>query len=170
MNVQETIQVRRSVRKYSDRPVEDDKLAAVLEAGRIAPSASNAQDWRFIVVRDAETRAALPAACRNQKFVGEAPVVIVACSTNPTRKMSCGWEAAPVDLAIAVDHMTLVARALELGTCWIGAFEQDKVKAVLGVPEDVSVVTLTPLGYTDAWPEARPRKPIEEVVCYDKWS
>jgi len=170
MSVQEIVRLRRSVREYLPTSVTEDQLDAVLEAGRLAPSASNLQDWKFLVVRELETRKKLSAACHNQEFVGQAPVVIVACGTNPTRKMPCGWEAAPVDLSIAVDHMTLVARELELGTCWIGAFDQQAVKDALGIPEDVSVVTLTPLGHPQSWPQPRPRKRFEEVVCYETWA
>ncbi len=170
MSVQNIIRLRRSVRSYLPTAVTADQLQAVLEAGRLAPSASNRQDWKFLVVREVETRKKLVAACHNQEFIGQAPVVIVACSTNPTRQMSCGWKAAPVDLAIAVDHMTLVARELELGTCWIGAFDQQAVKDVLGIPEEVGVVTLTPLGRPQSWPEPRPRKSFEEVVIHETWS
>jgi nitroreductase len=170
MDVQEAIRLRRSVRSYLPKPVPEKALAAVLDAGRLAPSGNNYQDWRFIVVRDPATRGKLVAACHGQRFIGEAPVVIVACTTRPTLVMMCQWHAAPVDVAIAVDHMTLAARELDLGTCWIGAFDQQAVKDVLGIPAEVSVVAVTPLGYTNAWPEARPRKPVEEVVCYEKWS
>ncbi|MGQ9628877.1 MAG: nitroreductase family protein [bacterium] len=170
MDVREAIRMRRSIRAFQDRPVEEEKLRSVLEAGRLAPSASNRQDWKFIVVRDKATREKLARAANNQKFVGEAPVVIVACGTNPTRVMSGGQHACPVDLSIAVDHMTLQAVEEGLGTCWIGAFNAEAVRKILGIPEEVAVVHILPLGYPAQQPPPRPRKPFEEVVSFERWS
>jgi len=170
MDVFEAIQQRRSVRSWQDKPVEDGKLEQVLEAARLAPSASNRQEWRFVAVRDAELRRALTEAANGQGFVGQAPVVIAACAVEHDHIMSCDHPCYLIDVAIAVDHMTLAARELGLGTCWIGAFKQDKVRDVLGIPETVEVVTLLPLGYPTVWPDAKPRKPMEETVCYDGWS
>lgn len=141
MDVFEAIKNRRSIRGYKDEPVPEEALSQVLEAARLAPSAANRQEYKFIVVKDEATRKALVPACNNQKFVGEAAVVIVGCATNPERKY------ARVDVAIAMDHMTLAAHALGLGTCWIGAFSEEEVKKLLGIPEEVSVVCLLPLGH-----------------------
>ena len=169
MDVMEAIRKRRSVRGYLDREVEDDKLKAVLEAGRLAPSAHNGQEWKFVVVKDKALREKLSEAAKGQKFVAEAPVVIAACAVETEKVMSCGQTAYPIDLAIAVDHMTLKAVEEGLGTCWIGAFYEDRVKPVLGIPEDVRVVVLLPLGYPSVEPGAPDRKPLEEIVCYDGW-
>ena len=170
MNVEEAIRTRRSIRAYQDKPLDDDTLTAVLEAARLAPSACNNQDWKFVVVRDPARRKQMAEACNGQDFVGQAGAVIAACSTNPTRVMSCGVNAGDVDLAIAVDHMTLRACELGLGTCWIGAFDQQKVKDLLGIPRDVTVIAVLPLGYpaTEAGP--RPRKPLDEIICHEKWA
>jgi len=169
MDVFDAIKARRSVRSYLDRDVEEEKLRQVLEAGRLAPSASNRQEWRFVVVRDAQLRQKLVAAAHGQRFVGEAPVVIVACAVQSDHIMPCGHPSHLIDVAIAIDHMTLAARELGLGTCWIGAFDPDEVRRVLGIPGDVEVIELLPLGYPSEWPQARPRKPFEEVVCFDSW-
>jgi nitroreductase len=169
MDVFEAIGQRRSVRSYEDRDVEEEKLQQVLEAGRLAPSASNRQEWKFVVVRDEELRQRLVEAANGQGMVGEAPVVIAACAVQHDHIMACGHPCFLVDVAIAIDHMTLAARALGLGTCWIGAFNQEKVRAVLGIPDSVEVVELLPLGYPKEWPGARPRKPLDEIVCYDTW-
>jgi len=169
MDVMECIRSRRSVRSYEDREVEEEKLQQVLEAGRLAPSANNRQEWKFVVVRDRDLRGRLADAACGQAFVGEAPVVIAACAVETDRTMTCGHPAHVVDLAIALDHMALAARSLGLGTCWIGAFHQDKVKEVLGIPDAVQVIELMPLGYPTSWPDARPRKGTGEVVCYDRW-
>ncbi len=169
MDVSEAIRERRSVRAFTDQPVEEEKLRQVLEAGRLAPSARNMQDWRFVVVRDPQLRAALAEAANGQEFVGQAPVVIAACAVQTAHVMSCGHPAHLIDVAIAIDHMTLAARALGLGTCWIGAFDQARARALLGVPDSGAVVQLLPLGYPAEWPSARPRKGLAEVVSYDGW-
>ena len=170
MNVMDAIKARRSIRSYQDKPVESDKLQQILEAARLAPSASNRQDWKFVVVQDPATRQALVSACHNQKFVGQAPVVIAACSTNPARTMASGQSAAAVDLAIAVDHMTLAAVELGLGTCWIGAFDAPAVAGLLGIPSDAAVVHVLPLGYPADSPAAHRAKNASEVICHESWS
>ena len=169
MNVSETIKARRSIRVFNKTPVEEDKLARILDAGRLAPSARNMQEWKFVVVRDAATREKLVRAARNQFFVGQAPVVIVGCGTIADYVMSCGQLSYPVDVAIALTNMTLQAVEEGLGTCWVCAFEEEKVKSLLGIPEDIRVVALLPLGYPDESPPARPRKDIQQVVCYERF-
>ena len=108
-------------------------------------------------------------ACKNQKFVGEASVVIVGCATNPGYRMGNGVQSYSIDLAIALEHMSLQADALGLGTCWIGAFYQDHVKEILEIPDDVSVVALMPLGFPKALGTKRGRKTLSEIVCYEKY-
>ncbi|HOV83178.1 MAG TPA: nitroreductase family protein [Methanothrix sp.] len=169
MEVMEAIRSRRSIRRYQDRPVEPDRLMRVLEAGRIAPSAKNLQDWKFIVVRDGEKRRRLSEAAMGQPQVAAAPVVIVACATKPENILPCGQHCYPIDLSIALDHMSLAAVAEGLGTCWIGAFYEDRVKEVLGIPAGVRVTSLLTLGYPAESPSARPRKRLEEIVAYDGW-
>jgi len=169
MEVTEAIQKRRSVRKYQARKIENDKLDRILEAGRLAPSAKNLQEWRFVVVRDESRRKRLAEAAKGQTFVGEAPVVIAACATVTDYVMTCGQLTYPIDLAIAVEHMVLAAAAEGLGTCWIGAFYEEEVKKVLNVPPQVRVVALLPLGYPDESPAPRPRKEMEEIVAFETW-
>jgi nitroreductase len=169
MDVREAVRTRRSVRSYADKPVEADKLDRVLEAARLAPSASNRQERRFIVVRDAQTRKKLAKAACDQGFIGTAPVVIAACATESSRVMACGQPAYTVDVTIAVDHMTLQAAEEGLGTCWIGAFHEDEVKQVLEIPDTARVVSLLPLGYPLQVPGPTPRKPKEALVAFDRW-
>lgn len=170
MDTMEAIRTRRSNRAYQDRPVEEEKLLQVLEAARLAPSAGNRQEWKFVVVRDPELRAALAEAARGQEFVAQAPVVIAACAVEHDHVMSCGHPSFLVDVSIAIDHMTLAACALGLGTCWISAFDQDAVRKVLGIPHSVQVIELLPLGYPADSPGPRPRKELDEIVCYDGWA
>jgi nitroreductase len=169
MDVMEAIKERRSVRAYQDRPVPEEKLKAILEAARLAPSAANRQEWKFIVVQDKEKRLSIMKAAGGQKFVGEAPVVIAAVSLNPGYVMRCGVPAHPVDLAIAVDHMTLKAVEEGLGTCWIGHFEQEKVKEILNVPKEYKVVVLLTLGYPADSPSPKRRKSLEELISYERF-
>jgi len=169
MDVMTAIKTRRSIRGYIDKPVEDEKLNAVLEAGRLAPSARNLQEWKYVVVKDKYLREKLVDAANGQHFIGQAPVVIVACATKTDHVMPCGELSYPIDLAISIDHITLEATEQGLGTCWIGAFKQDEVKKLLGIPENVRVVVLLPMGYPDSTPAPRPRKNIDEIVSYDKW-
>jgi nitroreductase len=170
MTVMEAIRARKSVRAFEEKPVEEEKLAAVLEAARLAPSASNRQEWRFVVVKEAALRGKLAKAANNQAFIGEAPVVIAACAETDARVMSCGQESYPIDLAIAIDHMTLAAVELGLGTCWIGAFSEAEVKKVLGIPDEIRVVELMPLGYpADPAPKKKNRRALDEIIHWEKW-
>ncbi len=169
MDVFQAIKERRSIRSYDDRPVEEEKLNQVLQAGRLAPSASNRQEWKFVVVRDKDLREQLVGAANGQRFVGEAPVLIVACAARHDHTMPCGHPSYLVDVAIAIDHMTLAARELGLGTCWVGAFDPDQVRTVLGIPETVEIVELLPLGYPAEWPRPTSRKELGEIVCWDGW-
>ncbi|MDD5496219.1 MAG: nitroreductase family protein [Candidatus Omnitrophica bacterium] len=170
MNVMEAIKKRYSVRDYDKRPVEKEKLDSILEAARLAPSASNRQEWRFVVVQDKDTRQELMKAAKNQSFVGEAPVVIACCAKHDGHVMSCGQLCYPIDVAIAMEHMALKATEEGLGTCWVGAFYEDKVKEILKIPEDIRVVELLALGYP-AKPSApnKQRLSIKDIVMYEKW-
>lgn len=170
MRIAEVIKERRSVRSYKDLPVPDEKLTRILSAARLAPSAGNRQPWKFIVVRDLERRKALAEAASGQRFVGEAPVIIAAVALDPERLMECGVPSYAVDLAIAVDHITLAATEEGLGTCWIGAFSQDKVRKILNIPKNHKVVALLPLGYPADTTRTKIRKSLKEIVCYETFS
>jgi nitroreductase len=170
MYVFETIKNRRSVRTYLDKSIEEEKLNTVLEAGRLAPSASNRQEWRFVIVKDSEVKRKLGEAANGQSFVGEAPVVIAACAITDGHVMSCGQLCYPIDVAIALDHISLAAVEQGLGTCWIGAFNEEKVKEILDIPEEVRVVELMPLGYpADQALKEKNRLPFSKIVKYDHW-
>ena len=170
MNVIDAIKTRKSVRSYLEKPIEEEKLNAVLEAGRHAPSASNRQDWRFVIVRDPELKEKIAEAAGGQTFVGEAPVIVVACAETDNYVMRCGQLCYPIDVAIALDHITLSAVEVGLGTCWIGLFDEKKVKEILSIPGEIRVVALMPLGYpTYPAPKEKSRLPFEKIVKYDRW-
>jgi nitroreductase len=168
MTVIEAIEKRYSCRSYKDKPVEKEKLDRILEAARLAPSAKNLQDWRFVVVTDGDTRRRLAEAANGQMFVAEAAVVIAACS-NSGHVMSCGQAIGPIDVAIALEHICLAATELGLATCWIGSFVPEKVRAVLGIPPDVAVIELMALGYPANGKRGTGREPVGNIVSYGKW-
>src|SRR4030067_2404361 len=133
MYVFTAISQRCSVRAYKATDVEEDKLKKILEAARLSPSASNRQEWKFIIVKNKETKKKLAKAAFGQSFIAEAPIVIVACGTEPKSIMACGQPAYTVDVCIACAFLILQAFELGLGTGWIGAFKEDEVKKVLKV-------------------------------------
>ena len=149
MHVMQAIETRRSVRKYRPDPIPEETLHQVTEALRLAPSACNNQPWRFIIVNDQSLRAKVAQASRGQLFMAEAPVIIVGCALPKKAYPSMGgyWNSADVDVTIALDHLTLAAAAAGLGTCWIGAFDEEAIKTLLSIPPEAKIVAMTPLGY-----------------------
>jgi len=160
----EAILSRRSVRKYQSKAVNPDDLNTIVEAGRQAPSAANRQPWHFVVVKNADQRRKLAEACSGQTWLAEAGVIVAGVGRPAVSEK---WY--PVDVAIAMENMILAATALGYGTCWIGAFDQDRVKEVLELPEEMSVVALTPIGVPDDKPEARPRQPLAQFASLERY-
>jgi nitroreductase len=169
MDISQAIRRRYSCRHYDARPVEQDKLAAVLEAARQAPSAKNLQDWRFVVVTKEATRKRLAAAANNQTFLEDAGVIIIACTASD-HVMRCGQAIGPIDVSIALEHMCLQATELGLATCWIGSFYPDKVKPIVGIPEHINIIELLALGYPADSAKEHRREPIESIACFEKWA
>ena len=169
MSVLEIIKGRFSVRHYESRKVSEDDLNTVIEAARCSQSAKNLQDWRFVVVTDAKRRAALAEAANHQKFVAQAPLVIAACAETDGHLMRCGQPCYPIDVAIAIDHMTLQAVAEGLGTCWIGAFYEEPTKKILGIPDEIRVVELLTVGYPASPPGRLSRLPMEKIIHWETW-
>jgi nitroreductase len=169
MDFQELIRVRRSVRGYKPDPVEEDVLFRVLGAGRVAPTAANLQPFHLIVVTDADTRARMQAIYPRDWFYA-APVIVVGC-VEPAKawKRGDGWNAAEIDLAIVMDHIILAATEEGLGTCWVCNFDEAKTKEILGIPPEMRVLAMTPLGYPNASPRPYARKRLEDLVHKDRW-
>ncbi len=162
---------RCSIRGYKSDPVPEERLNEVLQAGNLAPTAKNFQPFHFIVVRDPakldELAVSYPA-----PFFRQAPVAIVICTEAAkgwTRDRFDGKNYCDVDAAIAVDHMTLAAADLGLGTCWIGAFDPARVIDAMGLPEGVEPIALLPLGYPSEAGREKTRKSLEKLVRYDCW-
>jgi len=176
VNVLDAIKTRRSVRSYSPRPIPEDVLERLRQALRYAPSACNFQPWRFILVTDAALRKSVAVMSVEQLWMADASLIVVACGFpgSAFQKMGGHGNSIDVDLAIALDHLSLVAAAEGLGTCWIGAFDEKKIKSLLEIPKNVKVVAMMPVGYPTS-PElisplgADDRKPAEEIFSIDRF-
>lgn len=174
MNVFDAIQTRRSVRSYATKPIPADVMERMRQTLRLAPSACNFQPWHFILVTDASLRREVAQAANGQLWMAEAPVTVVGCglSERAYKKMGGYGNSVDVDVTIALDHLTLAAIAEGLGTCWIGAFDERKVKSLLRVPHPVKVVAMTPLGYPSKTDLNHPidesrRKPEADIFSTD---
>jgi len=170
MEVIEAIEKRRSVRVYQDMSIPEEKLRRILEAARLAPSARNCQDYQLVVVKNEKIRKKIASEATSESFIGAAPVIVVTVALDPEYIMPGGLPAHPIDIAIAVDHMTLVAVEEGLGSCWIGAFKQGRIKEILGIPDRYRVVVLLSLGYPAESPGRKLRKPLKEIISYDCFS
>jgi len=170
MDFTEVVKARRSVRKYTSSPLDEEAVKRIFRAFRQAPSASNKQPYKLLVIRDEDKKLKLVHACKGAKWIAEPPIVLVACAYVDEAYPTMGgyMSSYPIDVAIALDHLTLAAAAEGIGTCWIGAFSEERVKDVLDLPKDVKVVALMPMGYPAEEPEARPRKHLSELVCYEE--
>ena len=156
------IRNRRSIRKYQAKEIPHDVLLQVLESARLAPSGANRQPFQLIVVTDAEKKKGLVPLCKNQHFVEEASV-FVAGVDDPQQKWS------RVDLSIALDHLSLAALEHGLGTCWVGAFDAEKLASYLEVPKDKVITVCMSIGYPDESPEARTRKSMAEIIFWNSY-
>ena len=164
---------RTSVRGYKDKPVEDQKLMKILEAGRISPSAANFQPWHFIVIREREQRHRICKTFRRD-WMQEAPVIIAVCGDhNEAWKREDGKDHLDLDIAIAVDHMSLAAAELGLGTCWVCNFNAARCKEILELPEGIDPIVLLPLGYAESIHASDyhfDRKKMEEILHFEKFT
>jgi len=164
----DAIRKRKSVRKYLDKEIPQEIINTVMEAARLAPSTKNSQPWKFIIVKDNTLKKELVEACGNQKFIQEAPLVIVGCAINTFYTVSGDCPSYPIDLSIALAHINLQAVELGLGACWIGLFNQEKIKNILKIEKDAVVVCLMTLGYSrEEETIVKGRKPLSDIICYD---
>lgn len=175
MEIMETILTRRSIRAYDPRPIAPEVLHTVLDATRFAPSGSNREPTRLIVVKDQKRRTKLAELCSNQRFLAQAPVVIVVVTKilSSNRGGYMGAFSNLVDGSIVLDHLTLIARSEGLGTCWIGSFDNAAIKRFLQIPDTHQVIGLTPLGYPEdahAFKTTDKRLPLDRFVMEETWS
>ena len=175
MDILKAIKERQSVRGYLDKTIPKEVLDRVLETARLAPTAANKQPFKLILVTDKQTKSKLVRASREQTFIAEAPIVVVGCAFSEESYQNIGGTrtSEEIDLSIVFDHLMLQAAEEGLGTCWIGAFDEEKVKAILNIPSNVKVIGLTPLGYPSG-KESKSgkhleRKPLSKIVLYEKY-
>jgi nitroreductase len=184
MDTIEAIRTRRSVRKFLDRPVEPEKLQAVLEAARLAPSWANMQCWRFVVVRDPAVKERISELSYVEAFfatrgykanpaqaaLAAAPVVIVACADPTLSGELRGQQYYLTDIGIAAENLMLAAHAQGLGSVFVGVFDEEPLGELLDIPPEFRIVGLFPLGYPENEQKAGlPRKPLDDIVYYEKW-
>ncbi len=174
----DVVTARKSVRSYSSQEIEEETLNRILEAARLAPSWANKQCCKYIVVKDKAKIDAM--ASMLNSWLKQAPVIVAACADPKDSGARNGMDYFLVDVGISMQQLVLAATDLGLGTCWIGAFDEAKIKKILGVPEAVKVVALTPIGYpaekegfggklAKTLIGSGKRKPLEEMVHWDKW-
>lgn len=170
MEFSELIQRRYSVRAYSSRPVEEEKLSKIFEAARLAPTAANRQPFQLITVHTAGREKELGRIYRREWFV-QAPMIIAACaiSSQAWVRESDRFNARLVDVSIVMDHLILAATDLGLGTCWIAAFNVEAARDILKLPPEVEPVIFTPLGYPADQPGLKVRKEVSQLVRYETW-
>ena len=163
---------RHCIRDFKDMPVEKEKILQVLEAGRIAPSAVNYQPLHFIVITD-EIEKSKVAESYARDWFKKAPVIIAACGDHSLSwKRKDGKDHCDIDVAIAVDHMTLAAADIGLGACWVCAFDAERCHKALGLPENLEVIALMPMGYpaADYREQEKKRKSIADVVSWERYA
>ncbi|MCJ7621504.1 MAG: nitroreductase family protein [Anaerolineae bacterium] len=163
------VESRYSVRSYKTDPIEEKKLQKVLQAARLAPTATNRQAFQFLVVHTKGREEELKRIYRSDWFT-QAPLVVCACGIPAENWVRMdGKNYNDVDVAIAMDHLILAATDAGLGTCWIGAFDAEAAKEVLGLPPGVEPIAFTPLGYPADEPRSKKRKELSELVRYERW-
>ncbi|MBS3112561.1 nitroreductase family protein [Candidatus Woesearchaeota archaeon] len=173
MKIIDIIKKRRSIREFLDKQVEFHKIVDVIEAGMHAPSAGNLQNWKFIIIRDQEKREQIAEACVEQYWISLAPVMIIICSENERAERY--YEERGVNFyniqncAAAAQNMLLMATELGLSSCWIGAFNEDRIKSLLLIPENVKINIILPIGYSNTKPEEKHMLDIKELFYYEEW-
>ncbi|MCQ2438827.1 MAG: nitroreductase family protein [Oscillospiraceae bacterium] len=181
MDIMREIESRRSVRKFQTRSVSEEAVRQIIEAGRLAPSGNNSQPWRFLIVRDEETKKRIVAADSNQQWMLDAPVFIVCMGDIRSRMAENVLKSVDEDtglpdmrrivrdMGIAVGYMLLEIEHMGLSTCWTGAYDQKAMREAAGVPEYMYISGVLPIGYGAEAPKARPRKDYDDIVRFERW-
>jgi nitroreductase len=173
MKLLEAIKGRRSVRSFKQNRIPKRALNQILEAAVLAPSAGNRQPWEFILVTKQELKQELVKVAGGQQFIGEAPTIIVVCANETRSAQRYGSRGRRLyclqDTAAAIQNIILTAYSFGLGTCWVGAFNENAAKRVLQVPEGIRPVAIIPLGYSVEKPSARSRRLLAEVLHFEAY-
>lgn len=173
MDVFRAIMERKSIRKFEKKPVDDKLIGVMLYMATQAPSAGNVQEWRFIVVKNEEQKRKLWEAALEQNQILDAPVNIVVCADLDSISLKYGKRGEVLysiqDTAAAIENLLLAAYGLGLGTCWIGAFDEEMIKHALSLPETIRPVAIICVGYPAEDPKKPTRKPFENLTWLNKW-
>jgi len=180
MEFSDVIKYRTSLRNYSNKEVEENKITYILECARFAPSQRNKQSWRFIVIKNKETIAQIAKTSLINRWLKTAPVLIIACADPTLSATRNNINYYIIDVSIALEHLILAATDVGLGTCWIGEYNEEKVKELLEIPKRIRVIALTPIGYprgtkgiietiTTTLLRSKKRKTLNEIVHCDHW-
>lgn len=171
MDVLEAIRQGKSASKFKSTPVPEEKVTAIFTAARHAPSAQNLQPWKFIVVSDEDIKQKLAQACTDGRHIADAPLIIVACARLDEAEATVGgyMNSYPLDLGMAMAHVSVTATSEGLATSWVFSFREEKVRSVLQIPEDAKVVGLSPLGFATAFDESTGRKHLSEILSYNRY-
>jgi nitroreductase len=169
MELLDEIKNRVSASKFKKNPIKKDIIERILEAGQVAPSAKNRQPWRFVVITDEKLKEKIKEFSYGQEHVGDAPVIVAACSTNIEYTMPNGQAAYPIDISFAVSFMTLQAQHEGLGSCVVTMFNENPLKEILSIPYPMRIVMLLLLGYSDDKLIIRDRKQIKQISSFNHW-
>lgn len=162
------VKKRRSIRKYKSDDISDKDVGVMLEAARLAPSWGNQQCWKYIIVKDQRIKKKLAEA--GEKWIAEAPVIVVACADPKASGHKPNMDYFTLDIGISFEHLILAATNLGLGTCWIGGFDEGIAKEALEVPNEIRVVAYTPVGYPrEKKAEVFNRESLREICFYDRY-
>jgi len=172
MELSEAIKGRRSIRAYKQQNVPEEVVEKLIDAASFAPSAGNIQPWKFVIARKQDTKKKLAQAA-DQAFIEEAPVVIVVCANEERSSMGYGFRGKTLyciqDTAAATQNILLTAYSLGLGTCWIGAFNEDEAKKAINAPEEIRPVAIIPVGYANEAPTQRNRRPLSQITHHESF-
>lgn len=160
---------RRPVQRFADRPLPMDAIEAILESARYAPSAREAQPWRFVVVQEGLARHQIAQAAFNHPHIRSAPVIVVCCARIHSHVSGSGRASFPMDLAAATQTMAIAAADLGVHASWVFGFRESDVRPVVGIPDDVPVLSLLGLGYPEGLTDLPERRPRDEVIAWDRW-
>ncbi|MCD4759379.1 nitroreductase family protein [archaeon] len=172
MNIDRCIKTRRSIRKFLDKRISDEKIADILDSARYAPSAGNIQNWKFIIVRNKKTIEKLANLCADQVWVETATVLIVVCNDQSEVKRMYKKRAelfSTQNCAAAIQNILLKANSLGIASCWVGVYNGDRVKAELKVPVELKIDAIIPLGYAAREQEPVKRIDLENLVFFEEW-
>ena len=171
MNFDQLVNHRYSCRNYSPEPINEKDFSKILEAARLAPTAANRQPFQIIIIKTDDKQDDLRKIYNRDWFI-KAPLVLCICSDPQEgwiRHHYDNFSYASIDAAIVMDHITLQAADLELGTCWIGAFNPQAAKEILKIPDHIEPIAFSPLGYPLDKPTKKIRKPLSDLIRYDTW-